>query len=67
MEIKWGKCLSTDCCKTLVAKKAAWVALVAARNRLHKRCFSGGDQGHQWVKGTLFLLFNLLITAVMTK
>lgn len=42
-----GKCNSGDSCAVLRAKSGAWLGLALARSRLHKKCFSGGDPGHQ--------------------
>ena len=42
-----GKCKSGDSPAVLKAKTSAWLALVIARNKLHKTCFCGGNPGHQ--------------------
>ena len=43
----WGKCQRSDSCAVLKAKSDAWLAVAAARARLNKICFGGGDPGHQ--------------------
>ena len=42
-----GGCKSGDNCVTLKFKSAIWLSLALARNRLHTKCFCGGDPGHQ--------------------
>ena len=42
-----GACNPSDGCARLASKKAVWLALIAARERLHKRCFNGGNAGHK--------------------
>ena len=42
-----GKCNSSDSCTVLRAKSLTWLSVALARSRLHKKCFSGGDAGHQ--------------------
>ncbi len=42
-----GSCEQCDSCPILFAKFRAWRALAVARSQLNKRCFRGGDPGHQ--------------------
>jgi RHS repeat-associated protein len=47
VQIAKGAANSMGKCAVLRAKSAVWLSVALARARLNKKCFCGGDEGHQ--------------------